>query len=168
MSKPSDPRGQVAADHMGDSFLRIAKYFREIQDNAPEQFAEIAKLVGVSLRRAYYYAKIDRAFSSLDIDENRLAFIGWTKLKVIADHVDGSNFQLLLDLAQASTVRELKILMQDGVPVDGTRCVILYMEPLEYEVFEQALLASGASKAGRGLIDKEAALVKALTKHVGA
>ncbi len=166
MSKPSDPKGQVTADHMGWSFMRIAKYFREIQDYAPDQFAEIAKLVGVSLRRAYYYAKIDRAFSSLNIDENRLAFIGWTKLKVIADHIDASNFEQLLDLAQASTVRELKILMQEGVPVDGTRCVILYLEPVDYELFEKAVLAFDGKKTGRGLVDKEEALIKALAKSL--
>lgn len=168
MSKPPHFKGQATAEHLGWGFMRIAKQFREVQDYAPDQFVQIAALMGVSLRTAYYFAKIDRAFSSLNVDEGRLLVIGWTKLKIIADHINSSNSEQLLDLAETSTVRELKILVDEGVPADGTRCVLLYLEPLEYALFEKAVLSCGATKAGKGLVDKEAALAKALAKSLEA
>ena len=39
---------EITAEHLGDSFLRIAKYFRDLQDVAPETFDQVAKLVGIS------------------------------------------------------------------------------------------------------------------------
>lgn len=164
--KPSMTGAEITAEHLGDSFLRIAKYFREIQDFAPEKFEEVAKLVGISRRRAFYFAKIDRAFTSLGIDENRLCAIGWTKLTLLADHITATNRDQLLDLAEECTVRELSVLMRDGVPADGERCVLLYFEPPAYELFEQAVLAFGGKKVGRGLVNKEAALAKALVKSL--
>lgn len=168
MTKPSMTGAEITAEHLGDSFLRIAKYFREIQDFAPERFDEVATLVGISRRRAFYYAKIDRTFSSLGVDEDRLCVIGWTKLTILADHINNSNYEQLLDLAEECTVRELSILMRDGVPIDGTRCVLLYLEPPAYKLFEQAILTFGGKKVGRGLVNKEQALTQALEKSLQA
>lgn len=166
MSKPSYTKAEISADHLGDSFIRIARHFRDIQDHTPERFAEVAKLVGISLRRAYYYAKIARVFDG--VDQNRLCFIGWSKLKVIAEHVNKSNKEQLLDLAEDCTVRELTILMRNGMPIDGTRAILLYLEPHGYVLFEKAVLAFGGKKVGRGLVDKEEALIKALAKSLQA
>jgi hypothetical protein len=161
MSKPSYTKAEMTAGPLGDNFIRIARHFRIIQEHTPERFAEVAKLVGISRRRAYYYAKVARVFDG--VDENRLCFIGWTKLKVIADHINNSNKDQLLDLAEDCTVRELEILMRNGMPIDGTRAVLLYLEPHDYELFEKAVLSFGGKKVGRGLIDKEEALIKALS-----
>lgn len=102
-------------------------------------------------------------YSSLGIDENRLHTVGWTKLTVLADHIDATNRDQLLDLAEECTVRELSILMRDGVPVDGERCVLLYFEPEAYQMFEQAIMAFGGKKVGRGLVNKEAALIQLIS-----
>lgn len=164
--KPVITKAEITAEYLGDSFLRIARYFREVQDFAPDKFREVAKLVGASRRRAFYLAKIDRTFSSLGVNEDRLCVIGWTKLTILADHINSSNYEQLLDLAEECTVRELSILMRDGVPIDGTRCVLLYFEPPAYKLFEQAILAFGGKKVGRGLMNKEEALRRALTKSL--
>jgi hypothetical protein len=153
---------EITAEFLGDSFWRIARYFAELQEHTPEQLPVVAKLVGIGRRKAYYYARIYRVFSSLGVDEDRLDLIGWTKLTVLANHITKSNCEQLLSLAESCTARELTILMQDGVPVDGTRVVLLYLEPVDYELFEKAVLAFGGKKVGRGLVDKEEALTKAL------
>jgi len=159
--KPSN--AEVMAKFIGDNFIEKGKYFRLAQDYDPEEFAQIAKLGGVSLRCAYHFAKIDRAFGDLAIDQGRLLGIGWTKLAVIADHVSTSNYEQLLELAETSTVRELARIVQSKLPVPGERCILLYLKPGQFAVFEKAILANGGKKAGKGLARKEAALIKALT-----
>lgn len=66
-------------------------------------------------------------------------------------------------MAELSTVRELKLFLKQQFPIPGTRSVLLYLEPDQYDVFEKVLLAHGAIKVGRGLIDKEQALIHALS-----
>lgn len=148
------------ASFMGDSFLRIARYFRQIQDEDPDQFAIVAKLLGVSTRRAYDLARIDRVFRSHGADENRLSAIGWSKLRLIANRVDKNNLESLLDLAETHSVFELTRLMRDEPLVDGVRYVVLYFEPVQYKVFAEAVLANGGAKSGKGLVGKEAAVIQ--------
>lgn len=160
--KPSVTGAEIIAEHLGRSFWKIARYFHELQVHAPDRLPTVAKLVGMSRRRAFYFGQIYRVFSSLEVDEHRLDRVGWTKLKVLAKHITKSNCEQLLDLAESCTARELSILMRDDVPVDGTRVVLLYLKPTGYQVFEKAVLAFGAKRVGRGLVYKEQALVKAL------
>ena len=159
---------EVTAEFLGSSFWRIARYFAELQEHAPDRLPVVAKLVKIGRRKAYHYARIYRAFSNLGVDEERLDLIGWTKLALLSEHINSSNCDYLLDLAETSTVRELTLLLRDELPVPGERCVILYLEPTDYEVFEKAVLTFGGSKTGRGLVNKEEALLKALTKSLEA
>jgi hypothetical protein len=92
--------------------------------------------------------------------------IGWTKLALLAEHITSANSDQLLDLAETSTVRELTLLLRDELPVPGERCVVLYLGPVHYKTFENAVLAYGGKKVGRGLVDKEDALLKALNKSL--
>lgn len=154
---------EFAADWAGDGFLLAARRLREIQDKKPEAFAAVAQYLGVRLRKAYYLAQIDRTFDSLGVNGKRLAAIGWSKVRLLCDHVTPDNVEDLLGLAELSTVRELKLFLKQQFPIPGTRSVLLYLEPDQYDVFEKVLLAHGAIKVGRGLIDKEQALIHALS-----
>lgn len=160
--KTSITDAELVAEHLGSSFWKIARIFHEIQVREPDRLPTVAKLVGMSRRRAFYFGQIYRVFSNLKIAEHRLDQVGWTKLKILAGHVTKSNCEQLLDLAESCTARELSILMRDEVPVDGTRVVLLYLKPTSYQVFEKAVLAFGAKRVGRGLAYQEQALVKAL------
>lgn len=142
------------------NFLEMAAHFRQVQDNAPELFAVIAKLADVSLRKAYYLVSIDRTFGDLGVPRARLRAIGWSKLKMVIDLITTSNCEELLSMAEASTVREFGLLLRGREPISGTRCVTLYFEPAEYELFAAAVLANGGTKAGKGLVGKEAALIQ--------
>jgi hypothetical protein len=107
-------------------------------------------------------ARIDRTFRELEVDDCRLAAIGWTKLKLLANYIDGKNCTFLLDIAEKSTVRELSLIVRHEVPLLGTRCITLYLTPDQYEVFADAVIAHGAVKIGSGLANKEQALTDAL------
>src|SRR3546814_948873 len=88
------------------------------------------------MRKAYYWAQIDRQFSTLAIDRMRLHHVGWTKLQVIGPYVTKGNCHDLLCLAEAHTVYELATLMRGEEPHPDARCVQLYLSPEQYEVFE--------------------------------
>jgi|SRR6185312_4482114 len=160
--KPLSFKVEYTIDWVGDSFLLLARRLRDVQDETPEMFASVAKLNGIGLRKAFYLARIDRQFRTLGVDENHLCAIGWSKLRLICDHITEANCKQLLQLAETSTVHELELKMRNEEPVDGTRCVTLYFEPEDYEVFAAAILSHGGLKSGRGLAGQEKALIKAL------
>lgn len=161
-NKQLNKKAEWNAYFLGDSFLRIARYFRELHDEVPDQFAIVAQFVGISVRRAYDLAKIDRVFRDLGIEEGRLLVVGWSKLRVIARHINADNCEELLTLAETHSVHELSRLVRDGVPAESTRYVALRLTPEQYHIFASAVLAHGGIKSGRGIANMEGALIKAL------
>lgn len=151
-------------DLVGDEFLMKARYFRKVQVETPEQFESIAKYCDVDRRTAFYWAEIGRVFGELDVDEKRLSTIGWTKAQIIAKYINQDNCEELLTLAEASTAHDLVLLMRGEKPVKGTRVVTLYLRPRQYKIFSKVILAHGGSKNGNGLVNKEEALITALSK----
>ncbi len=118
------------------------------------------------MRTARYPANIDRAYRYLRVPRHRLISIGWTKLAMLADVIDQKNCEELLTLAETFTIQESALILRGREPVEGTRCVLLYLTPPEYAVFETAVVTHGGARTGRGLFNKEAALIKALSKLV--
>lgn len=167
MSKTSkNELAEIAADLKQRRFLRAAKFFRTLQDTEPSEVGEVAQLIVVSRRQAFYLAKVHRVFSELGVSSERLEAIGWTKLKILARRINASNCELLLDMAETCTARQIKFFVRDKLPVPGERCVTLYFTPNQHAVFETAVLAHGGAKSGKGLMGKEAALIKALEKSL--
>jgi len=164
--KPITPKqkAELIASFIGDNFIEAARYLREVQDEAPELFATVVKHTGIGMRKAYYLAEIDRRFRKLGVDRNRLRKIGWTKVQIIGRHINKTNLEELLSLAEKHTAYELNALMRGEQSHPDTRCVVLYFTPEQYETFEKAVLANGGVKSGRGLLGKEEALAKALAK----
>lgn len=158
--------GQVEwnAYFLGDSFLRIAKYFRELQDEAPDQIAMVADLVGISARKGYDLARIDRTFGDLGVPEGRLLVIGWSKLRVLAGYITSENSEHLLALAEKSSAYELRRLLRDEAVSSGTRHIVLRLNPDQYDAFASAILVHGGTKHGRGLANVEEAIVNILRK----
>lgn len=157
-------KAELIASFIGDNFIEAARHLREVQDETPELFAMVVKHTGIGMRKAYYLAEIDRRFRKLGVDRNRLRKIGWTKVQIIGRHINKTNLEELLSLAEKHTAYELNALMRGEEPHPDTRCVVLYFTPEQYEAFEKAVLANGGVKSGRGLLGKEEALVKALAK----
>ena len=164
-TKTKAPRvPQAFIEMIGDHFLEAARYLREIQDEHPENFVSVARKLKIGRRKAYALARIDRHFHDLGIAPDRLRRIGWTKLQIIASRIDEVNHEELLDLAETHSAYELKKLMDGEEPDPDARCVVLYLAPDQYEIFQLAITAYGGVKSGKGLGDKEAALTEALAK----
>lgn len=166
--KPWQQLDKYYNDIIGDDFLQAAKYFRKLQDEAPEKFASVAKHCGIDRRTAYYWAQIDRTFEALGVDEMRLSRIGWTKLQIIAKHIDQENCESLLTIAETCSARDVALMMRGEKPVKGTRVVLLYLKPRQYKIFATTVLEHGAKKMGSGLVNKEAALIAALSNTAPA
>jgi len=162
--KPWHQLDEYYTDLIGDEFLQMARYFRKAQDETPEKFTSIADYCEVDRRTAYYLAQIDRTFSQFDISKLRLSQIGWTKLQIIAKYINQENCEELLTIAETSSAHDVALLMRGEKPVKGTRVVTLYLKAHQYKIFSQVVLAHGGSKSGNGLMNKEKALISALSK----
>jgi hypothetical protein len=132
--KPWQQLDKYYTDLIGDDFLQAARYFRKVQDETPEKFSSIAKYCGVGRRTAYYWAALDRVFDGLGVDEMRLSRIGWSKLQIIAKHIDQENCEELLTIAEASSAHDVALLMRGEKPVKGTRVVTLYLKARQYKI----------------------------------
>ena len=114
---------EFIADFIGDNFLRMAKALRELQDEQPDIFLEVAKLAGLSNRKAYALARIARQFENAP--EERLYFIGWTKLQIIGRYLTGENTEYLLKLAEQNTAHDLEVRLRGDTPIADARVVSL-------------------------------------------
>jgi hypothetical protein len=151
-------------DIVDDDLLQAARYFRDVQDNTPEKFASIANHCGIDLRTAEAWAQIGRTFGDLGIDEKRLSAIGWTKLQIVASYINRANCEELLTIAETSSAQDVALLMRGVQPAKGAKVVVLYLKAGQYKIFSQTVLAHGAKKIGSGLVNKERALISALSK----
>lgn len=164
MSKfKSNAKAEFAAKLVGHGFLLAARRLREVQDDAPGEFALVAKLLKIGYRKACYLAAIDRAFRDLGVDEAILNVVGWSKLRVLCDHVNAENCDHLLKIAAGTSTQDLKRILKHEPPPPTPHCTILYFSDDDYATFAKAILAHGGSKKGKGLVNKEAALIAALS-----
>lgn len=164
--KKKDPiikeRAEFLADLIGGKFLKLARELRELKETHPEIFWEVTERAGISRRKAYALVRVAKQFDDLNVQEARLYAIGWAKLVIIGRYLTKKNGEQLLQLAEQSTVHDLKALLRGEVPVVDARLVTLYLSPEEYEVLRAKLVAHGALPSGNGLIKKEEALMAAL------
>ncbi len=145
------------------NFLLAAAHFANIRDDMPSILGQEAARLGVSIRTAYYLVDIHDRYPRFGIAPGRLLALGWTKLHILASYIDESNCEALLNLAAGHTARQLELLMRDEILELGTHCITLYLPPQDYAVFEAALISYGAHKNGRGLSNKEQALISLLS-----
>src|SRR4051812_13745197 len=85
----------------------------------PASFLALAERLGVRSRKAYYLAQIGRQFEGLPIPEEALDEIGWTKLQLIAPHIDKTNFEDLIAKAKAHPVHVLRDVLEGKPHEEG-------------------------------------------------
>lgn len=159
---------EIIASFIGDNFLRLAKALREIQDEQPDIFLKVVELVGISRRKAYALTRINRQFDDLGVPEERLYYIGWTKLQIVGRYLTNENAEYLLKLGERLTSHDLEARLRGEIPVKNARVVMLYLAPADYARLRTALLKHGAIPSGKGLIEKEAALMTLIDKAIAA
>jgi hypothetical protein len=147
-----------------DNFLELGKALRQLQDRDPDLFHKIVAKSNLGRRKAYYVVEVSRIFDPLPVPRARLRNIGWTKLQLIAKHVKPDNMEDLLKLAEEVNAKELERRIKGEKPLGNAHCVLMYFSPKQYAELEAALLKNGATRSGRGIVDKEEALINALRK----
>jgi hypothetical protein len=147
------------SDLLDTDFLHLARQLRQIHQQGPELLAQAASHLGVSLRKVYALVGISRQFDDLDIPDERLFQIGWTKLQLLGRHLTDHNVEHLLQMAEENTVHDLKAILRGQTPVAGDRIVLLYLAPTDYGRLRIALLECGAAASGQGLANMEEAVM---------
>lgn len=159
---PKADKTETIANILGDSFLRIAKGLRDLQDNQPEMFLKVAELAGISRRKAFALTRIARQFEG--VPEQRLHLIGWSKLMIVGRYLSAANRKHLLELAEQNTAHDLEIILQGEQPVEDARIVRLYLAPPDYKRLRAVLTKYGAVPNGSGLTNVEAAMMALVAK----
>lgn len=142
-----------------DNFLELGKSLRQLQDRDSELFHKIVAKTNLGRRKAYYLVEVSRIFDPLPVPRSRLRKIGWTKLQLIGKHVTAGNLEELLELAESINSKELERQMRGEKPLGNAHCVLMYFSPKDYAELEEALLSHGGTGSGRGILNKEKALI---------
>lgn len=159
---PSTDKAEFIANFIGDNFIRMARALRELQDEQPGIFMQVARLAGLSRRKAFALSRIARQFE--DEPEERLFFIGWTKLQLIGRYLTDQNREYLLTLAEQHTVHDLEALLRGETPIENARVLQLYLAQADYQKLSKILMQYGAVASGSGLIKVESALMALVEK----
>ncbi len=151
-----------------DDFLEIGRFLRVLRDDMQAargadgtiDFETCLDKVGLARRRAAYWVEIDRVYGGLRVPAARLREIGWTKLGIIAKHIEPGRMEELLNLAEELNVAQLKARLDDREP--PTRILAFHLTEEQYNAVAEALVSHGATRTGAdgSLGDKEEALYR--------
>jgi hypothetical protein len=147
-----------------ERFLELGWCLQALQERSPDDFKKAFARSGLGRRKAYYLVNVSRQVERAKLPKARLRKLGWTKLEVIAKYLSRTNGLKLVKLAEKNTARDLKLLMRGGKPQPNARCVLMYFSSEQYHQFEEAVLRHGGRRGGRGLINKEGALIRAIRR----
>jgi len=161
MDKAPDLYNKVVelSSTVDENFLELASTLRHLQDTDPEKFRMAVTHTQLGQRKAYYLVTIDRVFSKIPVKKDRLKRIGWTKLNILTRYIDKTNYADLLKKAEDHTAKELEQILQGKEPVSKARAVLAYFNPQDYALLEKALLMFKGQKAGKGIVNKEEAIM---------
>src|SRR5579863_4454952 len=150
----------VLSSDVEDNFLELGRSLRQLLDRDPDLFQQVAKKGRLGRRKAYYLVDVSRAFDKAPVPRSRLRNIGWTKLQVIGKYVTADNLEDLLELAERISSKELERQMRGEKPISNAHCVLMYFSPKHYAELEDALVKQGGVRSGRGIQNKEEALLR--------
>lgn len=120
---------------------------------------ELLKDTKVSRRSAMYWIDIDRIYSRYKIPDARLARIGWSKLSIMARHVNAQTIEDWLSFAECNTTNAIHARIRKAEP--ARHHVVFKLSAAEKALLTAALVANGAQVTGsRNLFNKEAALLE--------
>lgn len=142
-----------------ENFLELARTLRELQDTDLDEFKRAIANSGLGQRKAYYLVTIDRVFSKIPVPKARLKKIGWTKLNVLAKHINKKNYAELLKHAESHTAKDLERIIKGEEPMENSRAVLAYFSADDYAELEQAMVLFNGQRAGRGIVNKEEAIM---------
>lgn len=152
------------SSNVDDAFLDLGNALRQLQDREPDMFHKLYETTDLGRRKAYYLVEVSRTFAGLPVPKARLKKVGWTKLQLLGKHINKDNALKLVELAEKNSAKQLAALMRGEKPKNNAHCVLMYFTPKEYKIVEEVLTQNGGTKSGRGIVDKERALMNVLKK----
>ena len=156
--KYDEAKGLVSS--LDENFIELGHALIELNETDTAEFQRLIKNTGLGSRKAYYLIDIARTFSKIPTPKKRLKKIGWTKLMMLSKHVTKANYAEMLRLAEENTAANLRRILNGKPPLAGdAHCMVLYVNPDDFETLAEAMALFGAETRGRGIYDKEAALV---------
>ena len=161
-------RTAVALARERDKHLELADCLRRLQERDKSELRALFGRPGLGKRKIYCLLEISRGIARENLSKSRLRRIGWTKTWIANQHLTRYPADELLDLAENCTVSELKTRLQGGGQQVKSRCVLLYFSPSEYKEFEKAVLRNGGVRSGRGLLNKERAVLSLVRRSMDA
>lgn len=159
---------QDLIDHSKSRLLEAASLLRTVREDNPDEFRTVAQKLRIGLRKAHHLAQIDKVFEKMAIPVERAQRLGWTKLSIIAAHRKTHTIDDLIDVAESCTAHELKMHIRDGKFDPDGRTVVLHFSKEQYALLDEALRSKGAEPHSRGLLGKEAALMRLVTESLMA
>lgn len=147
------------------SFMALARLLRDLIDAESGAVQAICSATPLKKRRIYCLARIARVFDG-HVDDARLTAIGWTKLDVLAPHVNSENMEHLLRLAEANPPAVLLRLLTGAESLDGSHTIQLTFSSEEYAIYCRAIEAAGAKRKGKGYVGKESALIEIFRLYI--
>lgn len=146
--------------------IDTARFLRIIRDEHPDEFQATAKKMKIGPRKAHHLAQIDTKLGELNIAAERVRHLGWTKLAILAAYGKAETIDDLIEVAGRCTAHKLKTYIRTGKLAPDGRTVVLHLDSEQYGLLEQALLAKGAKQEPRGLLEKEAALIRLVSESL--
>ena len=152
------------ASSVQENFLELGRRMLYLNNHNRNMFKGVCFKTGLDRRKAIYLASIALQVEELAIPDKQLLVLGWTKVEAIGKHLTKTGWKDVLALAKVYSVRELKVIVKGSMPVPGTRCVLLYLMPSQYELFAEVVVKHGGKAKGAGLTGKELALSSFIEK----
>ena len=143
-----------------DTFPGLARSLAAIYAQDKALLGRFIQQSGMGRRKAYYLLDLGKRLADLGLPDKRLKEVGWTKLQIIGKTLTPRNAETLLAWAEEYNAPQLAARVRGETSEPKTRCVLLYFSPAQYRQFERAILTSGGKRSGRGLMGKEAAIMR--------
>jgi len=159
------------------SFHAFARALCAAHDEDRAFLHEVERVAGIKRRALFYLLNVGKLLDAYDVSEEHAERIGWTKLQIIARYAANRPRKLSqramkakLEIAAQTSAHVLPAALeaQDAQSHGSLRSILLRIPDEQYADVEAALIACGAERKGRGLIGKEAALVRLAISHLTA
>ena len=141
-------------------WLELSRVLELLHRRDRAEFQDLIHSGALGRRTAFYLRKVGQLIRTAKLSTYQAEHIGWTKLQIVGDKLNGKNAARLLKLAEENNAQELKRLINEDRPKTKSHCVLLYFSTDQYRQFRRAVLRHGGSSAGRGLVGKEEAIVR--------
>lgn len=147
------------APDLDDNFLELSRALRQLLERDADLFKKAIGKSKIGVRKAYYLVNISRAFDPLKVSRARLRALGWTKLQALVPYVDEGNVEELVEIAENNTATRLRAILKGEKPPKDSHCLLMYFSARDFQIVADALAKFGGVVAGRGIQNKEKALL---------